>query len=78
MASIDALRQKCVAAGQQHLLDEWDVLRPAEQQELAAEIQVPLQQQQQQQQQQQLFPVLHYLNCTGSPSIMQYMRPFNA
>jgi hypothetical protein len=40
MASIDSLRERCTAAGQEHLLDDWDSLSPSEQQELAAEIQV--------------------------------------
>jgi hypothetical protein len=42
MASIDSVRERCAAAGQQHLLDDWDALSQSEQQELAAEIQVML------------------------------------
>lgn len=39
MTCIDTLRQKCADAGQQHLLEDWYALSPAEQQHLAADIQ---------------------------------------
>jgi hypothetical protein len=39
-ASLEQLQEVCQAAGQQHLLQDWNSLNTTEQQELAAEIQV--------------------------------------
>lgn len=38
--TFEYVRDKCSDAGQQHLLADWDDLNPAEQQQLAQEVQV--------------------------------------